>query len=115
MPIYNHDDIIKAGQYLQKYGVKNVLIKGGHSGNINESTDILITEDDIFHITKPRLPYDNVHGTGCGLASAIASFLACGYNIYDAVCAGKDYIYQAIYHANVVGTGSRALYFECKI
>ncbi len=75
----------------------NVLVKGGHL-NSNESPDILyvVAEDSCHWFHAKRIPTKNTHGTGCSLSSAIASYLAQGLALIDAVTAAKHYINLAI-------------------
>jgi hydroxymethylpyrimidine/phosphomethylpyrimidine kinase len=43
-----------------------------------------------------RIDTPNTHGTGCTLSSAIASFLALGYPLEEAVAHAGDYLHKAI-------------------
>ncbi|MDE5742899.1 MAG: hydroxymethylpyrimidine/phosphomethylpyrimidine kinase, partial [Bacteroidales bacterium] len=47
----------------------------------------------------------NLHGTGCTLSSAIATYLGLGYALEEAVEAGKGYISRAIAAAWPLGHG----------
>ncbi len=84
-----------------------ILLKGGHLESEQSSNDLLITSSDVAFYETKRIATKNTHGTGCTLSSAIASFLAKGYPLNDAVKQGKDYITQAIAHADEldIGTG----------
>lgn len=75
----------------------NVLVKGGHL-NSNESPDILymVAEDSCHWFHAKRIPTKNTHGTGCSLSSAIASYLAQGRCLIDAVGSAKQYVSMAI-------------------
>jgi hydroxymethylpyrimidine/phosphomethylpyrimidine kinase len=75
----------------------NVLVKGGHL-NSSESPDILyiVAEDSCHWFHAKRIPTKNTHGTGCSLSSAIASYLAQGKSLIDAVASAKQYISMAI-------------------
>ena len=48
---------------------------------------------------------NNTHGSGCTLSSAIASYLAQGKSLLEAVSLGQEYIHQAIYHGKDVAIG----------
>ena len=52
-----------------------------------------------------RIPTKNTHGTGCTFSSAIASNLALGYAMPQAVANAKDYVTMAITHALEIGKG----------
>ena len=66
----------KASKTLKLLGTKSVLIKGGH---LNRETinNILLTEDNkIINFSHKRIQQTELHGTGCTLSSAIASFIS---------------------------------------
>ena len=72
------------------------LIKGGHADS-NMMTDILYMPDGTtYEYTTPKIRSRNLHGTGCTLSSAIASYLALGHTLPQAVALAKDYITNAI-------------------
>ena len=52
-----------------------------------------------------RIETKNTHGTGCTISSAIASNLANGMSVYDAVKRAKEYITVAIEHSLDIGKG----------
>jgi hydroxymethylpyrimidine/phosphomethylpyrimidine kinase len=67
--------------------------------------DVLISDagEDVF--ASPRIQSAHTHGTGCTLASAIASNLALGRSLKDAVMAARTYVMQAIMAAPGLGHG----------
>ncbi len=72
------------------------LVKGGHS-NGTESIDILhTTENHVFEFRSPRIETNNLHGTGCTLSSAIATYLATGLSLPDSVHSAKETIQNGI-------------------
>jgi hydroxymethylpyrimidine/phosphomethylpyrimidine kinase len=96
-------DMEKAAIKIYALGTENVLIKGGHMQA--EATDILYNGKEFFYFTAERIATKNTHGTGCTLSAAIASNLAKGYPVREAVAQAKDYITTAIRHALDLGTG----------
>ena len=92
-----------AAKIIYKLGCKNVLVKGGHLEG--EAVDVLYDGNEITHFYSERIPTKNTHGTGCTLSSAIASNLALGFNIKDAVKNAKEYITIAIQHSLDIGHG----------
>jgi len=92
---------------LLPLGAKGVLLKGGHM-NTPESTDVWATRDTCLHFSSDRVTTQNTHGTGCTLSSAIASYLAQGFDMPEAIKNAKDYISQALYYAKdyQLGQGS---------
>jgi hydroxymethylpyrimidine/phosphomethylpyrimidine kinase len=85
-------------------GAKAALIKGGH-GSGEVLTDYLITAAGIEAISLPRLHTQNTHGTGCTLASAIATGLAQGMPLSASVRRARHYLHNAIRTAPGFGAG----------
>ena len=97
------EEMIEAGRNLQMLGARNVLIKGGHLKG--DATDVLLLDEEQHLLSAPRIDTHNTHGTGCTLASAIATFLAQGYPLKQAVERSKRFISIAIEHAVQIGQG----------
>jgi len=91
------EDMQTAAKALAEHGSRSILIKGGHLED-GESTDLLYLagEDRFVRLAAKRIASKNNHGTGCTLSSAIASYLARGSDIEDAVRQAKTYIQNAI-------------------
>ena len=91
------DDMLECGrQIVAECRCKNVLVKGGHSLG-NEMTDVLVSQDGTCrHFSSKKIISENTHGTGCTLSSAIATYLAMGFPLEEAVAYAKDYVYNAI-------------------
>ena len=71
-----------------------VLLKGGH--DLNDANDLLYKDGMATWFRGRRIDNPNTHGTGCTLSSAIASNLACGMELEDAVRNAKAYISGAL-------------------
>ncbi len=103
--IQNEDDMIFTCKKIQKLGAKNVLIKGGHRDD-GSCTDILLLQNGkIVRLKGERIETKNTHGTGCTLSSAIASFLALGFDVEKSVKEAKNYITTAIQNSFAIGGG----------
>ena len=98
------EEMKEAAKELKKLGAKYVLIKGGHLKN--DATDLLFDGENFIYFKEQKINTNNTHGTGCTLSSAIASNLAKGMKIEDAVREGKEYITLAIKHSFKLGHGS---------
>jgi hydroxymethylpyrimidine/phosphomethylpyrimidine kinase len=104
LPLQNAPDCISAGRALLALGAKSALIKGGHAeGDL--LTDFLIHDGGVETISMPRLHTKNTHGTGCTLASAIATGLAQHMTLLDAVTRARHYLQTAIAQAPGFGAG----------
>lgn len=97
-------DLISAGRGLRGLGAKAVLMKGGHLDG-DTVFDVLITDDGEEVFSSPRIDSVHTHGTGCTLASAIASGLALGRPLREAVAQARDYVQAAIRTAPGLGHG----------
>jgi hydroxymethylpyrimidine/phosphomethylpyrimidine kinase len=89
---------------LLEAGAKWVLVKGGHDDG-PVSVDVLHGPGVRREYSAPRHDNRHTHGTGCTLASAIASYLARGYDVPDAVGAAKEYVTGAIAAGFALGGG----------
>ena len=98
-------DVLEAAERFIGMGCNAVLIKGGDFISDN-SDDYLYTSDDEVQIFKtPRIQSPNTHGTGCTLSSAIATMLAMGEPLNEAVDKAKAYITKAIESGKNVTVG----------
>jgi hydroxymethylpyrimidine/phosphomethylpyrimidine kinase len=91
------EDIESAAETLAKHGSRSILIKGGH-GDESKSTDLLFLahESRFVSLEADRIETRNNHGTGCTLSSAIASYMAKGIDIEEAVQKAKAFMNHAI-------------------
>jgi hydroxymethylpyrimidine/phosphomethylpyrimidine kinase len=103
-PVSGVDDRELAAEVLLAAGAKWVLVKGGHDDG-PVSVDVLHGPGVRREYSAPRADNRHTHGTGCTLASAIASYLAQGYDVPDAVGAAKDYVTGAIEAGFPLGGG----------
>ncbi|MDD9194327.1 bifunctional hydroxymethylpyrimidine kinase/phosphomethylpyrimidine kinase [Aliivibrio sp. S3MY1] len=101
----NEDEMTAIISELRQLGAKSVLLKGGHLEESINSTDLFIGADSVERLSTARIETRNTHGTGCTLSSAIASYLAQGYELQAAMASGKQYITQAIIHADELNVG----------
>ena len=85
-------------------GHRWVLVKGGHLPG-NDTIDILHDGDQMIELPGHRIPTRNTHGTGCTLSSAIAALIPQTTSIPEATKMGKNYLVQAILHADALRVG----------
>jgi hydroxymethylpyrimidine/phosphomethylpyrimidine kinase len=97
-------DLRRAADAVLALGPRAVLVKGGHLPG--DAVDLLVTADgQVERFSAPRLDNRHTHGTGCTLASAIASRLALGDPLPAAVAAAKTYVTGAIAAGFPLGAG----------
>lgn len=108
MPIADMADAKKALDRLHGLGAGAVLLKGGHFEGGGESmTDWLsLPGEEPVSLTHARVETGNNHGTGCTLSAAIATYLAKGNSLRDAVVAAQDYLTRALANSFNPGIGA---------
>ncbi len=92
-------------------------MKGGHLEG--DADDLLVLRDGDGASGKlvtewmrgERIAGDPVHGTGCALSAAITAGLALGHPLRDAVIAARQFVRDAIGHAQPLPNGARILSF----
>ena len=104
MDIRTAEDMERAAKAIyEAYGCA-VLCKGGHQ--LNDANDLLYSKEGARWYHGRRSANPNTHGTGCTLSSAIASNLAKGYSLDEAVERAKAYISGALAAMLDLGKGS---------
>jgi hydroxymethylpyrimidine/phosphomethylpyrimidine kinase len=102
--VTRESEMSDAARALQDLGAAWALIKGGHLEG--EAADLLRGPDGGEHwFRAPRYDNRHTHGTGCTLASAVASGLALGLPVPEAVAAAKEYVTGAIAGGFALGAG----------
>lgn len=86
-------------------GAPAALVKGGHLSGA-EAIDILFDGRTMQVFTAPRIHTTQTHGTGCTLSSAIATALAKGADLPDAVDRAKAYLTEALRRSGDLTVGS---------
>ncbi len=94
-------------QCLFALGVQSMVIKGGHSVE-TEAIDYLVVPNEktpdhptIQRYSSIRLETSNTHGTGCTYSSAIATELAKGQTLQQAVKEAKSYLFKTLENARI--------------
>ena len=101
--IEDEDQMLRAAHMIAAMGPQCVLMKGGHLPG--SPVDLLVDGDQVVRFGGQRIDSVHTHGTGCTLASAIASRLAIGDDMQAAVRAAKDYVTGAINAGFPLGAG----------
>ena len=101
--VENQKAMRKAAEEIHRLGPQYVLVKGGHLQG--EAVDLLFDGKQFREFRSVRVETENVHGTGCTYASAIATYLAQGFTMVEAVAAAKRFITVAIRHGLALGQG----------
>lgn len=77
----------------------SVLLKGGHLEMETVMTDALYIKESakVVLINNKSVDTNHTHGTGCSLSSSIATYIALGYALEEAVVKACNYLNEAIY------------------
>jgi hydroxymethylpyrimidine/phosphomethylpyrimidine kinase len=105
MQVTSLDDMYLAGEKILRLGCKSLLLKGGH---LKASTLTSLYYDEKGNVQSfdyEKIPTNNTHGSGCTLSSAIASYIAQGFELSEAILRGQEYVQQAIFSGQDVLTG----------
>jgi hydroxymethylpyrimidine/phosphomethylpyrimidine kinase len=94
----------RAASAILDLGAGAVLVKGGHLEG-SGADDLFADGDRREWISAELIDTPHTHGTGCILSAAIASYLARGDGLWEAVCGGKEFVTEAIRHALAIGGG----------
>ena len=94
----------RAAVDLLALGPRAVLLKGGHMEG-DDLVDLLADAAGVRRFSGRRIASRSTHGTGCTLASAIATGIAQGLELDAAVARARDYVRQAIVTAPGLGSG----------
>ena len=104
-PLHTEADMEGAARELLQMGANAALVKGGHLTGDAVSDLLLARGAAPVWLRGRRIATPNTHGTGCTLSSAIASRLALGDALPDAVARARDYIRGALEAGAGVRTG----------
>ncbi|HXE90971.1 MAG TPA: bifunctional hydroxymethylpyrimidine kinase/phosphomethylpyrimidine kinase [Terriglobales bacterium] len=106
-PVTDLTGMKAAARELHRMGARVVVVTGGH---LERAVDLLSVagegEPEQSEFASERLATTSTHGTGCAFATALASNLALGRQVKDAVVLAKAYVTQAIARSFPIGHGS---------
>jgi hydroxymethylpyrimidine/phosphomethylpyrimidine kinase len=103
--LHTESDMEGAATELLAMGAQAVLVKGGHLQGEVVSDLLALASGEKVWMRDSRIHTPNTHGTGCTLSSAIASYLALGQDLLQAVQSARAYIRGALQHGAQVRTG----------
>lgn len=101
-PIQNIADMERAAAGLLQFGIPYVVITGGH---LDRPIDLLCDGTRASTFSAERVRTSNTHGTGCTFSAALATNLALGKQMDDAVVQAKAYVTAALKNSYAIGTG----------
>jgi hydroxymethylpyrimidine/phosphomethylpyrimidine kinase len=101
----------RAGQYeaarmLHGLGPRHVLVKGGHlAGDTDRCVDLHYDGHTFTELPGPRFATGDTHGGGDNMASSLASGLARGLSVPEAIALAKRYVVETVRHSYPLGAG----------
>ena len=101
--IKTNTDKKRAAKKILEFGVKAVLIKGGHE--TKNADDLLFDGREFHNFPSPKLTKKNIHGTGCVFSAAITAGLSKNLGVFSAVEKAKKFIMESISKAITPGNG----------
>jgi hydroxymethylpyrimidine/phosphomethylpyrimidine kinase len=104
MAIRTDDDRRIAARRIHALGAAHVIIKGGHF-TAPRIHDLLFDGHEFHDFDSERIPGTHTHGTGCTYSAAIASHLALGRTLIEAIPLAQYYVAGAIRSAPRLGRG----------
>ena len=107
MTIDSKEDMSVAAKKIGNIYGCAVLVKGGH--RVNDANDLLYSDGSLTWFEGKRIDNPNTHGTGCTLSSAIAAYLAKGFNLVESLKYAKEYLCAALEARLDLGRGSGPL------
>lgn len=102
--IKSDEDRREAARRIAALGARAVVIKGGHLRTEN-IIDLLYDGHVFSEFRNERVPGRSTHGTGCTFSAAIASHLALGRSLKEAIPLAQQYVAGAIREAPALGRG----------
>jgi len=103
--ITKEKEVKEALQEIFELGPTSVIVKGGHSADLNQSTDHFFDGETFRLFSEPRIETKNTHGSGCTFAAAINAYLARGLDLMESIASAKKYTTEAIRHSFPLGQG----------
>ncbi len=104
-PIRTKTEMQLAAEEMVARGCNAVLLKGGHL--ISDKLYDVFSQKGANSLVMetPYIESNNVHGTGCTLSSAIATYSALDLSLTESILLAKNYISDAISAGKNVTTG----------
>ncbi len=96
-------DMKAAARIIHELGAQNVIVKGGHL--IGAAVDVLYDGNDFYEFPFVRVATKDTHGTGCTFSAALATVLAQGRSVPEAMVAVEDYMAAVIGNSLRLGAG----------
>lgn len=97
----------RAAKAILALGPKAVLLKGGHFDAVDGMLEdrLYWADGTVASFPHKKIPTEHTHGTGCALSAAVATGLAKGLGLCEAVGAAQAWLDRALLRAYAPGLG----------
>lgn len=99
------NDMKIAAKKIAELGPKTVVIKGGHVEMGDGIVDVVYSNGEFRELHGRKIETNATHGTGCSFSAAIASQLAKGKRVMEALEIARDFMNVAIEYGLNIGRG----------
>lgn len=89
-------ELVEAARRIAGFGPRYVLAKGGVELPGDDAVDVLVWDDEVEILSRPKIGSERVSGAGCTLAAAVTAELAAGSEVPAAVGVAKDLVTAGI-------------------
>lgn len=96
MSINSPEEMVEAAKIIQSLGCPNVVIKGGNRLKGLQAVDYLLTEQQEYWLSSPKISTTITNGAGCTFSAAITAYLAQNRTVYESVKLAKKFVSEAI-------------------
>lgn len=103
--IKTQQQLYQAAQDILSYGVKCVVMKGGHLPGDKAVDTVFIKGEIPFYVETNRYQTKHTHGTGCTFSAAITAEIAKGTPLKQAIVEAKKFVQLAISNPLNIGHG----------
>ncbi|MFB0562833.1 MAG: bifunctional hydroxymethylpyrimidine kinase/phosphomethylpyrimidine kinase [Candidatus Lokiarchaeia archaeon] len=101
-------DMEEAARAVSTLGPEVVVVKGGHLEATGDTiVDVMFHGGEITHFKKPKIEDPGTHGSGCSFSSAIAAYIAKGFESVEAVSHAEKFIDVAVGNPVMIGGGRK--------
>jgi len=108
LPVRTVEQAMRAGERLLELGARAALVTGGHLEDA-WAVDVLVEPTGVTRFDGERLAATTTHGTGCVLSAALATELAHGRTLAEAIAWAKRFVTAALRCGCALGHGTGAV------
>ena len=97
-PASTFAEAVEQARHLNRGTATTVIVKGGHLTGTEVENAVVEPDGNVTVVRAPRVETMNTHGTGCSLSSALATRIAAGDTVAEALQWSIKWLHEAIAH-----------------